>query len=40
MAFHYGCNCECNFIIKGLAEELEKQFTWLEENTEKYLTFQ
>ena len=26
-------------MIKGLAEELKKQFTCLGENTEKYITF-
>ena len=36
--FHNGSNYDYDFIIKELAEELEKQFTCLERNTEKYIT--
>ena len=39
IAFHNGCNYDYHFIIKELAEEFEKQFTYLGENTEKYITF-
>ena len=39
IAFHIGSNCDYHFIIKELAEEFEKQFTCLGENTEKYITF-
>ena len=38
-AFHVGSNYDYHFIIKELAEEFEKQFSCLEENTEKYVTF-
>ena len=37
--FHNGSNYDYHFIIKDLAEELRKQFTYLGENTEKYITF-
>ena len=37
--FQNGSNCNYHFIIKELAEEFKKQFTCLEENTEKYITF-
>ena len=39
IAFQNGCNCDYHFIIKELAEEFEKQFTCLGENTENYITF-
>ena len=39
IAFHNGSNFDYHFIIKELAEEFEKQFTCLRENTEKYITF-
>ena len=39
IAFHNGSNYDYDFIIKELAEEFEKQFTCLGENTEKYITF-
>ena len=35
---HNGSNHDYHFIIKELAEELEKQFTCLERNTEYYIT--
>ena len=38
-SFHNGSNYNYRFIIKQLAEEFEKQFTCLVENTEKYITF-
>ena len=37
--FHNGSNYDYHFIIKQLAEEFQKQFTCLGENTEKYITF-
>ena len=39
IVFHIGCNYDHHFIIKGFAEEFERQFTCLAENTEKYITF-
>ena len=39
IVFHNGSNYDYHFIIKELAEEFKKQFTCLEENTEKYITF-
>ena len=39
IVFHKGSNYDYHFIIKELAKEFEKQFTCLEENTEKYITF-
>ena len=39
IAFHNGSNYDYNFLIKELAENFEKQFTCLVENTEKYITF-
>ena len=39
MVFHNGSNYGYHFIMKELAEELQKQFTCLGENTEKYITF-
>ena len=37
--FHSGSNYDYLFIIKEQAEKFEGQFTCLEENTEKYITF-
>ena len=37
--FHNGSKYDYNFIIKELAEEFEKQFNCLGENTEKYINF-
>ena len=37
--FHNGSNYDYHFIIKELGEEFKKQFTCLEENSEKYITF-
>ena len=37
--FHNGSNYDYHFFIKELAEEFEKQFTRLGENTETYITF-
>ena len=39
IVFHNGSNYHYHFIIKKLAEELKKQYTYLGENTEKYITF-
>ena len=39
IAFHNGSNYDHHFIIKELAEEFEKQFICLGENSEKYITF-
>ena len=39
IAFHNGSNYDYHFIIKELAAELEKHFTCLGENTEKWKTF-
>ena len=39
MAFHNGSNYDYHFIIKHLAEELEKQLTCLGKSTEKYIRF-
>ena len=39
VALHNGSNYDHHFIINELAEEFEKQFTCLGENTEKYITF-
>ena len=39
MVFHNGWNYDYNFIIRKLAEELKKQFTFLGKNIEKYITF-
>ena len=38
IAFHKR-NYDYHFIIKELAEEFKKQFTYLGESTEKYITF-
>ena len=39
IAFHNGSNYDYHFIIKELTEEFKKQFTYLGENTGKYITF-
>ena len=39
LVFHNGSNYDYHFIIKELAEEFQKQFNCLGENTEKYITF-
>ena len=39
MVFDNESNYDFHFIIKELAEEFKRQFTWLWENTEKYITF-
>ena len=38
IAFNNGSNYDYHFIIKDLAEELEKQLNCLGENSEKYIT--
>ena len=38
MVFHNESNYDYHFIIKEVAEEFEKQFTCLGENTEKCIT--
>ena len=38
IVFHNGPNYDYHFIIKKLAEEFKKQFTYLGESTEKYIT--
>ena len=39
LVFYNASNYDSDFIIKELAEECEGQFTCLEKNTEKYITF-
>ena len=39
IAFHNGSNYDYHFIIKELAEEFKKQFTYLGASTEKYIAF-
>ena len=39
VVFHNGSKYDYHLITKELAEEFEKQFTCLGENTEKYITF-
>ena len=39
IGFHNGSNYDYHFIIKELAEEFEKENTYLGENKEKYMTF-
>ena len=39
VVFHNGCTYGYHFIIRELAEEFEREFECLGENTEKYLTF-
>ena len=36
--FHNGSNYDYNFIVKELANEFERQFECIEENTKKYKT--
>ena len=38
-AFHNGSSYDYHFIMKELSEQFKKQFTYLGENTEKYITF-
>ena len=37
--FHSGSNYDYHFMIKESQEKFKKQFAWLGENTEKYITF-
>ena len=37
--FHNRSNYDYHFIIQKIAEGIEKQFTCLEKNTQKYITF-
>ena len=39
IVFHNGSNYDHHFVVKELPEEFNKQFTCLEENTKKYITF-
>ena len=39
ITFYNGSNFDYHFIIKGLAEEFKKEFTFLGENTENNITF-
>ena len=39
IVFHNGSNYDYHFILKVLAEEIKKQFTFFGENAEKYITF-
>ena len=39
IVFHNGSNYDYHFILKELAEEYEEKFTYLGENTEKYISF-
>ena len=39
VVFHNGCTYDYHFIIKKLAEEFEREFECLSENTEKYIIF-
>ena len=39
MIFYIGSNYDYDFLINTFAEESKKQFTCLEENTEKCVTF-
>ena len=39
IVFHNGSNYDYYFIITELAEKFEKQFTYLGENTDKYIIF-
>ena len=39
IVLHNVSNYDYHFIIKELAEEFKKQFTFLGQNTEKYITF-
>ena len=37
--FHNGSSYDYHVTVKELAQEFEKQFTCLRENTKKYITF-
>ena len=39
IVFHNGSNYNYHFIVKELPKELKKQFIYLGENTEKYISF-
>ena len=39
IGFHNGSDYDYHFIIKELAGQFKKQFIYLGENTEKYMTF-
>ena len=39
IVFHKGSNYNYHFITKELAEKFRKQFSCIQENTEKYITF-
>ena len=39
IVFHNGSNYDYDFVIKHLAEQFKKQFTFLGENIEKYIIF-
>ena len=39
IVFNNGSNYDYHFIMKELAAEFKKQFTYLGKNTEKYITF-
>ena len=39
VVFHIGCTYDYHFIIKNLAEEVEREFECLGQNTEKHITF-
>ena len=39
VVFHNGSTYDYHFIIKNLAEEFDREFDCLGENTEKYITF-
>ena len=39
IVFHNGSNYDYHFMIKELPEEFKKQFTFIGENIEKYITF-
>ena len=38
IVFHNGSDYDYQFIMKDLAEKIKKQFTYLGENTKKYIT--
>ena len=37
--FHNGSSYDYHFTVKELAQEFQKQFTCLRENTKKHITF-
>ena len=39
IGFHNGSDYDYHFIIKELAGQFKKQFIYVGENTEKYMTF-